>query len=95
LQLGGWPAYIITNASGQKRYPKGTTRQFIDILLKFKLYNKLLDFNPDAPMFSPHQYGQIIISNIGVFLWLSAIGVSIYYNGFLEVFKTYLVPYLW
>ena len=36
LQLGGWPAYIITNASGQKRYPKGTTRQFTEILLKFR-----------------------------------------------------------
>ena len=46
-------------------------------------------------MFSPHQYGQIIISNIGVFLWLCSIGLSIYHYGFLEVFKTYLVPYLW
>ena len=46
-------------------------------------------------MFSPHQYGQVIMSNVGVFLWLSSIGVSIYYMGFLEVFKTYLVPYLW
>lgn len=24
--LGGWPAYIILNASGQRRYPKGTNR---------------------------------------------------------------------
>ena len=46
-------------------------------------------------MFSPHQYGQVVMSNVGVFLWLSSIGVSIYYMGFLEVFKTYLVPYLW
>ena len=31
LQLdGGWPAYIITNGSGQKRYPKGTTRKIKD-----------------------------------------------------------------
>jgi omega-6 fatty acid desaturase (delta-12 desaturase) len=76
--LGGWPAYILTNASGQRRYPKGTTH-----------------FNPDAPMFSPHQYGQVIISNVGVFLWLISVAVSIYYKGFLDVFRIYLVPYLW
>lgn len=26
FQLGGWPAYILTNASGQK-YPKGSNRK--------------------------------------------------------------------
>jgi omega-6 fatty acid desaturase / acyl-lipid omega-6 desaturase (Delta-12 desaturase) len=46
-------------------------------------------------MFNPHQYGQIVMSNVGVFLWLSSVAVSIYYKGFFEVFRTYLVPYLW
>lgn len=46
-------------------------------------------------MFRPHQRGQIIISNIGIMLWLGAIGVAINKFGFLEVFRTYLVPYLW
>ncbi|KAF8158342.1 delta-12 fatty acid desaturase protein [Crassisporium funariophilum] len=76
--LGGWPAYILTNASGQRRYPKGTSH-----------------FTPDAVMFSPHHHSQIIASNIGVFIWLFAIAASIYYKGFLDVFKAYLVPYLW
>ena len=53
------------------------------------------DFTPSAVMFAPHHYGQIIMSVVGVLLWLTAIGVGIYYKGFLEVFRTYLVPYLW
>lgn len=46
-------------------------------------------------MFAPHHYSQIIVSNIGVALWLSVIGTWIYYKGFAEVFRLYLVPYLW
>lgn len=76
--LGGWPAYLMFNASGQKRYPKGTNH-----------------FKPTAVMFSPKQYGQIILSDIGVIFWLAGIATWIYYKGFAEVFTLYLVPYLW
>ncbi|KAF9527543.1 delta-12 fatty acid desaturase protein [Crepidotus variabilis] len=76
--VGGWPAYIIRNASGQKRYPKGTSH-----------------FNTASPMFAPHHYGQVIISTAGVALWLAGIALSIKQWGFLTVFRTYLVPYLW
>jgi omega-6 fatty acid desaturase (delta-12 desaturase) len=76
--LGGWPAYIFTNASGQHRYPQGTHH-----------------FNPNAVIFKPHQYNQIILSDIGILVWLSAVIYSIYTFGFFEVFRTYLVPYLW
>lgn len=51
--LGGWPAYIITNASGQRRYPKGTNH-----------------FKPSSVMFKPQQYMDIIISDLGIILWL-------------------------
>jgi len=74
----GWPSYIIRNASGQQRYPKGTSH-----------------FKPSAVMFAPHQYSQIILSDIGVILWLAAIFTWSYYKGFAEVFRLYLVPYLW
>ena len=46
-------------------------------------------------MFSPSQWTQIIISDVGVFLWLVALYYSINRFGFFEVFRTYLVPYLW
>jgi len=76
--LGGWPTYILFNASGQARYPKGTSH-----------------FNTSSPMFAPHHYDQVIISTLGVFLWLAGISFSIYKWSFLVVFRTYLVPYLW
>jgi omega-6 fatty acid desaturase (delta-12 desaturase) len=46
-------------------------------------------------MFAPHQYGQIILSDIGVLLWLGALAAWIYQSGFSQVFRLYLVPYLW
>ncbi|TBU31801.1 fatty acid desaturase-domain-containing protein [Dichomitus squalens] len=76
--VGGWPAYLIVNASGQPRYPKETNH-----------------FDPAAVMFRPDQRGQIIISNAGIFLWMAAVGYSIYQWGFSEIFRVYLVPYLW
>jgi omega-6 fatty acid desaturase (delta-12 desaturase) len=76
--LIGWPAYLIRNASGQRRYPRFTSH-----------------FQPTAVMFAPHQYNQIVLSDIGIFLWLATIISWTYYRGFAEVFRLYLVPYLW
>lgn len=74
----GWPAYLLTNASGQKRYPKGTNH-----------------FKRDAPLFAPHQYNQVLVSAIGVFLWLGALVYAGITFGFSTLFRVYLVPYLW
>ncbi|KAF8895452.1 fatty acid desaturase-domain-containing protein [Infundibulicybe gibba] len=76
--LGGWPAYIMFNASGQRRYPAGTSH-----------------FTPTSVMFSPHHFGQVLLSDLGIFLWIAGIITSIYYKGFTNVFVLYLVPYLW
>jgi len=74
----GWPAYVLTNASGQKNYPAWTNH-----------------FSPNAVMFSPHHYNQIIMSNVGLVIWLSALISWSYFRGFAEVFRVYLAPYLW
>ncbi|EIW81347.1 oleoyl phosphatidylcholine desaturase [Coniophora puteana RWD-64-598 SS2] len=76
--LGGWIMYLTINASGQKRYPKGTNH-----------------FKPTAVMFQPHHYGQIVLSDVGILLWLGAVAYSIYTYGFSTVFRLYLVPYVW
>ncbi|KAN0087688.1 Fatty acid desaturase domain containing protein [Tylopilus felleus] len=76
--FAGWPAYLIRNASGQKRYPGGSNH-----------------FNPSAVMFAPHQYGAVIVSDMGVLLWLAGVIGSVYKFGFWDVFRLYLVPYLW
>ncbi|KAI0062945.1 hypothetical protein BV25DRAFT_1884626 [Artomyces pyxidatus] len=76
--LVGWPAYLIRNASGQKRYPKGTNH-----------------FNPDAVIFAPHQFLQVILSDIGIVLWLGAIVYFSIQTSFRDVIRVYLIPYLW
>ena len=38
---------------------------------------------------------QIVMSDIGVFIWAAAVGASIYHFGFSTTFRVYLAPYLW
>ncbi|KAI0087792.1 oleoyl phosphatidylcholine desaturase [Irpex rosettiformis] len=77
--LFGWPLYLIINASGQKRYPKGTNH-----------------FNPNAhSLFSPHHFLQIVMSDVGVFIWMGAVALAISHFGFANTFRVYLQPYLW
>ncbi|KAG8881893.1 hypothetical protein FRB97_008940 [Tulasnella sp. 331] len=40
-------------------------------------------------------FWEVIISDVGVFLWLALIGLSVNTWGFLTVFRTYIMPYLW
>ena len=46
-------------------------------------------------IFSPKQRMQIVVSDIGIFIWAAALCYSVGKFGFLDVFKTYLAPYLW
>jgi omega-6 fatty acid desaturase (delta-12 desaturase) len=76
--LVGWPAHLIRNASGQKRYPRGSNH-----------------FNPSAIQFRENQYNQIVISDVGILLWIAGMTYFAKQQGFLELFRVYLVPYLW
>ena len=51
-------------------------------------------FNPNASIFKPHHFWQIVWSDVGILIALSAIGGSIYKCGLIEVGKYYLIPYL-
>lgn len=94
--LGGWPAYILFNVSGQARYPSGTNRTFLPLILLIdRQTDCCADFSPKSIMFSPHHRSQVVLSDIGVVFWLAAIGFSINFYGLLETFRVYLVPYLW
>lgn len=46
-------------------------------------------------MFRPDHRGQILISNVGILLWAAGVAYAISQWGFFEVFRVYLVPYLW
>ncbi|KAJ7214031.1 delta-12 fatty acid desaturase protein [Mycena pura] len=52
-------------------------------------------FNPKAVMFSPHHFLEVVLSDIGVALWLVGLIAATYAFGFRSVFIVYIVPYLW
>ncbi|KAI0259825.1 fatty acid desaturase-domain-containing protein [Gloeopeniophorella convolvens] len=52
-------------------------------------------FAPSAIMFAPHQSGQIVISDVGILIWLGALAYWSYSSGFSTVLRLYVVPYLW
>lgn len=92
--------YIIFNASGQKRYPKFTNRKSFDIRESgawtvIDLTYNTADFIPGAPLFKPHEFSQIIISDVGIFVWLGALAWWSYTRSFTEMFRFYFIPYLW
>lgn len=52
-------------------------------------------FNPSSVIFGPHQRDQIILSDIGVLLWISALVYASYTFGFGTMMRVYGFPYLW
>ncbi|KAI0051092.1 hypothetical protein FA95DRAFT_1535184 [Auriscalpium vulgare] len=52
-------------------------------------------FNPQAVVFGPHQFMQIVVSDVGILIWLGVIFAWTAKSGFSEVLRLYLVPYLW
>jgi omega-6 fatty acid desaturase / acyl-lipid omega-6 desaturase (Delta-12 desaturase) len=94
-QLVGWPMHLIRNATGQWRYPSGSNRAYNGVDMVISVMTPHPDFDPNAVMFAPHQFGQVIISDVGVLLWIGALAAWIYQSGFSQVFRLYLVPYLW
>ena len=52
-------------------------------------------FQPSSVIFAAHQSSQIIISDVGVLLWIGALVYWSITRGFLEMARIYGVPYLW
>src|SRR5258706_9124109 len=52
-------------------------------------------FQPSSAIFAPHQHNQIIISDIGILLWIGALVYWSITRGFLEMARIYGLPYLW
>ncbi|KAI9222097.1 fatty acid desaturase-domain-containing protein [Blastocladiella britannica] len=74
----GWPAYIIKNVSGQE-YPA---------------YGWASHFFPTSPFFEKRDYADIVLSDIGVFATLGALGYASSVFGLAAIVKFYVIPYL-
>lgn len=55
----------------------------------------IIDFDPSAVMFKPHQFWQVVWSNIGIAIWIGGLTAWASQRGFWEVLTLYIVPYLW
>jgi hypothetical protein len=56
---------------------------------------ELSDFIPRAPLYTPNQFWQVMISDAGVVLWITALAYWTYARGLSEMLRIYFVPYLW
>ncbi|KAJ7152583.1 fatty acid desaturase-domain-containing protein [Mycena crocata] len=52
-------------------------------------------FSPSSIIFAKHQYNQIALSDMGIFIWLALIVLSCYHFSFMTTLRVYLVPYIW
>ena len=80
-QVAGWLGYLFLNLSGQKYASKS----------KWEVNH----FNPSSPIFSPHEYNKILISDLGIAITVGALVMATKTWGFSTVACFYLLPYLW
>ncbi|KAJ7274973.1 delta-12 fatty acid desaturase protein [Mycena rebaudengoi] len=52
-------------------------------------------FSPSSIIYARNQRSQIVMSDLGIFLWLGLIVLACYHYSFTTVLRVYLVPYLW
>lgn len=52
-------------------------------------------FTPGAPLYAPHQTWQVLVSDLGISIWLAGISTWAYTRGFAEMFRVYFAVYLW
>lgn len=55
----------------------------------------VLDFDPNAVIFKPHHFWQVVWSNIGVAIWIGGLAAWAFQRGVWEVLTLYIAPYLW
>ena len=79
-QLLGWQLYLLANVSGQKHYPRYTNH-----------------FLPSSVIFAKHHRDQILVSDLGIALMscLLCFWAHKATNGWFDVFRYYIVPYMW
>lgn len=77
--LFGWPAYLIANVSGPKKY-KGKTNDH---------------FTPSSVLFKESQYNGVVVTDIFLFSWIAVLIFAVAPAlGFFPFIKLYFIPYL-
>jgi omega-6 fatty acid desaturase / acyl-lipid omega-6 desaturase (Delta-12 desaturase) len=80
-QTLGWLGYIAFNLTGQS-YPS-------------KSRWEVNHFNPASPLFSPHEYNKILLSDLGLIIMFAVLTFASKIWGFTTVLCYYVLPYIW
>lgn len=92
-QLGGWPAYLITNVTGHnfhERQPEGKGKGKQNGFL-----GGVNHFNPSSPLYEKKDEHLILLSDLGIAITLGALIYIGKTFGFANLAVWYLVPWLW
>lgn len=92
-QLGGWPAYLLTNVTGHNNHEKQTEGKG-----KGKengLTGGVNHFFPSSPLYERKDEHLILLSDLGLFFVGSTLFVLGQKFGWYNMFVWYFLPYLW
>ena len=92
-QIVGWPIYLLTNDTGHDVH--NTSGEKRRRQKQNGLFTGVSHFNPESPIFSPHEFKLIVLSDLGLIL----AGLALYTignrYGWANLAVWYFLPYLW
>jgi omega-6 fatty acid desaturase (delta-12 desaturase) len=90
-QLGGWPAYLLTNVTGHnfhERQSEGRGKEN-------GFGNGVNHFNPSSPLYEAKDAKLIVLSDIGLIMAVSVLFWAGKNYGMANLLVWYILPYLW
>ena len=101
MQLLGWQLYLTYNTLGSPMYPPGTNVSLAEVfsfffyrILSHHILFFLQHWFPSSALFKKSDRVSVIITNIGLSLWLTFLGVWIYNTSLATFTKYYFIPYM-
>lgn len=92
-QLGGWPAYLITNVTGHNNHEKQVEGKGKG--KKNGLFNGVNHFNPSSPLYERKDEKLILLSDLGIAITMGALYLLGSKFGWANLAVWYFAPYLW
>lgn len=92
-QLGGWPAYLLTNVTGHNHHEKQSEGRGKGKANGFG--GGVNHFNPSSPLYESKDAKLILLSDLGILLAGSIIFVLGQKFGWTNMLVWYFLPYLW
>ena len=92
-QLGGWPAYLLTNVTGHNNHETQPAGKGIG--KKNGFTGGVNHFLPSSPLYEKKDEHLILLSDLGIFLTCTALYFLGTNFGWSNIFVWYFVPYLW